>query len=273
LVRRVEFEQKCINYLQAKYANKHITFKHNGGADSTTADIAVYKNGKFAFNIEAKDSRVQSVQFVLIPDDETRTFHFSMENTSESDEFSNAIINVMNQDFNRYRNVGTVWQPIEIPISEVYNSIIDHYKRLNVKYVISYYNGFVIFPLNKIPDYFNIATKASDSQPISLKDEENIMQLLSRMERMDVGAFFRSEGRLKSVQHAPYEDVKFSFSETERYQLCRIEPYVFEVIKLSNTQIINVILSIKLKHDQDNNDLLAFENNLCAWPWWKRSFC
>ena len=96
------FETRCYEYLKAFYVAKNAKFERKGGMDSTTSDIAVIKNNKVDFYIEAKDSPAQSGQFVLLPDESTKTFVFSPKNHSEPNELTNIMIEYMNQNFERF---------------------------------------------------------------------------------------------------------------------------------------------------------------------------
>ena len=131
------FEIQCYEYLCRMYQLKEAKFVRKGGMDSTTSDIAVLKNRRVDYYIEAKDAAAQSGQFVLLPDKSTRQFIFSPRNHSEPNEMTKIIIDYMNADFDRFNNAGTAGQPLSIDQNVFSNWIIRHYKERNVKYFIS----------------------------------------------------------------------------------------------------------------------------------------
>lgn len=89
MIRGEEFEKDCYEYLKEKYQDFDVIFKRNGGMDSTKSDIEVFKNGKSQFFIEVKDAKAQSGQFVVLPDEETKTFSFSASNRSKENDKTN----------------------------------------------------------------------------------------------------------------------------------------------------------------------------------------
>ena len=177
------FEIKCCEHLKKFYKNKNVEFYHEGGMDSTKSDIAVVKDGHIDFYIEAKDSLAQSGQFVLIPNEDKGVFEFSPKNHSEPNEMTDIIIDYMNQSFQKFNNAGTAGEALNIDTSVFSQWIIEHYKEKNVKYVISYGRDFVIFPIEKYSDYFDISAtyriKKSGSGEPAKKDVDIITQTIN----------------------------------------------------------------------------------------------
>ena len=122
------FEIRCYEYLKAFYATRNINFERKGGMDSTTSDIAVIKNNKVDFYIEAKDSPAQSGQFVLLPDESTKTFVFSPKNHSTPNKLTDIMIEYMNQNFARFNHASTSGQSLEIDNHVFSGWIVEHYK-------------------------------------------------------------------------------------------------------------------------------------------------
>lgn len=102
-----DFEVLCNNYLLVNFKKDGLIFKLNGGPDSTAEDTEVLYNGRSLFNIEIKEESAQCGQFVLIPNDNSRSFAFSLENKSEKNEYTEAIIRHMNSRYSDFRDAGT----------------------------------------------------------------------------------------------------------------------------------------------------------------------
>ncbi len=258
-----KFETKCYEYLKKFYRTSNTDFYHEGGMDSTKSDIAVIKNGKVDFYIEAKDSLAQSGQFVLLPNEDTETFVFSPRNKSEPIETTDIIIEYMNSDFHRFNNAGTSGESIDININVFADWIIEHYKDKNVKYVISYDKDYVIFPIRKFNQYFNIVAnyrvKKSGSSNPAQKDIALIKQCTSSCYST---AKFIQEGKKLYIEITePLTRDKFVLGEYT-YYFSKQTSNKYEVRKLSNTHNMNVIFSIKLKKSQDVEDLEEFKSDL-----------
>lgn len=257
------FEIACYEYLKNFYSERNCKFYHEGGMDSTQSDIAVVKNGKIDFFIEAKDSIAQSGQFVLIPDENTETFIFSKRNRSKPNEMTNTIIEYMNRSFHRYNCAGTAGEVLDIDTSVFSQWIIEHYKERNVKYVISYDRGYIIFPIRKFNSYFDISAtyriKKSGSGEPAKKDIEMVKQ---KIKNIYPSVFFKNEGKKLLVKiEAPLTIDRFVLGKYT-YYFSEKSTNIFEIRKLSNTYNMNVIFSIKLIKPQDANDLEEFESEI-----------
>lgn len=258
-----QFELRCFEYLKKFYKTKETNFYHNGGMDSTKSDIAAIKNGRIDFFIEVKDAVAQSGQFVLLPDEEREVFVFSPRNHSEPNEMTDIIINYMNSDFQRFNNAGTAGQSLEIDTNIFADWIIEHYKDKNVKYVISYGSDYVIFPIRKFENYFNIIAnyriKKSGSGKPAKKDIPAIKQIIE--EYYTTARFTQEEKKLFVDISEKVQKDKFVLGNYT-YYLSEQTSGNYEVRKLSNTYNMNVIFSIELIKTQDENDLKEFESDL-----------
>ena len=95
------FEESVFNYIIENIASEDLKFEYLGNRDSTKGDIAViYRNNKI-FNIEYKENKSQSSQFVLELDRDKEIFFFSKKNKFISFKV-NQIIGHMNNNFNYY---------------------------------------------------------------------------------------------------------------------------------------------------------------------------
>lgn len=259
------FEIRCYEYLKALYANGNIRFSRKGGMDSTTSDIAVIKNNQVDFYIEAKDSPAQSGQFVLLPDESSKTFVFSPKNHSEPNKLAQIMIKYMNQNFERFNNAGTSGESLEIDNNIFAGWIVEHYKDKNVKYFISYAKDYVILPIRKFAAYFDILAKyrikKSGSSDPAQKDIDDIK---STILKFYPSAVFSNDGKKFFVSLSePLTKNKFSLGKYDYFFSTKNQPpHRYRITKLSNTYNMNVIFSIKLKKPQDPNDLGEFKSDL-----------
>lgn len=258
-----QFELSCYRYLKRFYETKETKFYHEGGMDSTKSDIATIKDGRIDFYIEAKDALAQSGQFVLLPDEEREVFVFSPRNRSKPNEMTDIIIDYMNSDFQCFNNAGTTGQSLDIDTGIFADWIIEHYKDKNVKYVISYDRDYVIFPIRKFGQYFNIIAnyriKKSGSGEPAKRDIPAVKQMINAY--YATARFYQEEKKL-------FVDISERINE-DRFVLGKYTYYLskqdfggYEVRRLSNTYNMNVIFSIKLIKTQDENDLQEFESEI-----------
>lgn len=258
-----QFELRCYEYLKRAYETKKTNFQHEGGMDSTKSDIAVIKNGEIDFYIEAKDASAQSGQFVLLPDEERECFVFSPRNHSKPNEMTDIIIDYMNSDFHRFNNAGTAGESLDIDSKVFANWIIEHYKDKNVKYVISFNKDYVIFPIRKFEQYFNIAAnyriKKSGSGKPAQRDIPEVMQIIKT--HYTTAKFSQIEKKL-FVNISEKADKDRFVLGNYTYYLSEQNPGDYEVRRLSNTYNMNVIFSIGLIKAQDESDLEEFISEL-----------
>ncbi len=259
-----QFELRCYEYLKKLYKTKETDFRHEGGMDSTKSDIAAIKNGRLNFYIEAKDAAAQSGQFVLLPDKESEVFVFSPRNHSKPNGMTELIIDYMNSDFQRFNNAGTAGQSLEINAEVFANWIIEHYKDRNVKYIISFDRDYVIFPIRKFKQYFNIIAKyrikKSGSGEPAKKYISDVKQMI---QAYYATARFSHEGKKLFV------DIGSEIISHDRFIIGNYTYFLskqnlgnYEVRRLSNTYNMNVIFSIKLIKTQDENDLEEFKHDI-----------
>lgn len=258
-----QFELRCYEYLKNFYKTGKTDFYHEGGMNSTKSDIAVIKNGQIEFYIEAKDASAQSGQFVLLPNEEKEVFVFSPHNHSKPNEMTDIIIDYMNSDFQRFNNAGTAGQSLNIDTSIFADWIIKHYKDKNVKYVISCDTDYVIFPIRKFEQYFNIIAnyriKKSGSGEPAKKDIPAVEQIIKSY--YSTARFYQDTKKLFVDISEKIDKDKFVMGD-HTYYLSKRNSDNYEVRRLSNTNNMNVIFSIELIKTQDENDLKEFESDL-----------
>ena len=260
-----EFEIKACKYLNDKYSNSYLKFNHVGGMNSTKSDIDVIKNNQYLFSIEVKDSSAQSGQFVVLPNEENKSFNFSNKNKSKPNNITKAIIDYMNNNFDKFYNAGTKGEQIIMDTSIFEKWIITHYKSKNVKYIItnSKDGNFVILPIDNFGKYFSISAsyrmKKSGSQKLAKKYINYVEKYLDE-----------NFGNYEKIVNDEGFLIKLSDSViNHRFQIDNHTFYFspkgngkFEIRTLSNTQNLNVIFSINIKKSQETSDLLLFESEL-----------
>lgn len=258
-----QFELRCYEYLKKFYKTKEADFHHEGGMDSTKSDIAVIKNGRIDFYIEAKEALAQSGQFVLLPDEKREIFVFSPRNHSKPNEMTDIIVGYMNSNFQRFNHAGTAGQSLDIDKRVFADWIIGYYKDKNVKYVISCDRDYVIFPIGKFAQYFKISAnyriKKSGSGKPAKKNVPAIKQMIE--EYYTTAKFSQEEKKLfVNISERIHKD-KFVLGDYT-YYLSKQNSGDYEVRRLSNTYNMNVIFSIELIKGQDDSDLEEFESEL-----------
>ena len=262
------FEIDCTNYLTEQFG-QYATFTHQGSSNSTVPDIKVITKKNKQFYIEAKHSPAQCGQFVLKANNATKTFTFSKRNKSKINEFSKQIIDYMNKHFSTFVNAGTSGEDIHITDCENLFAtwIIDKYKHMGVKYIIT--NNFIILPLEKILEYFEIKgkfrVKKSGSNEPSKKYYNDILYILNN--QYNIPNF-----TLEKVKKDSKEKVKM-FVATEKnlshkkfivgeyaYEFRPANDCVnkYEIRNLSNTFNTTVIFSIKLKTNKEGISISDF---------------
>lgn len=257
------FEIECCEYLNKVYSSTTLYFDREGGMDSTKSDITVNKNSTLKFYIEAKDAAAQSGQFVLIPDEVTKTFIFSPKNHSKQNEMTALIIKYMNCDFDRFNNAGTAGEKLYIDNTIFSNWIVKHYQNKRVKYVISKGKDFVIFPIEEFSSYFDIEAtfriKKSGSGEPAKRDLPDVKNLISQKYP---SVKFTLDGK-KIFAHidTPIYITHFIMGNYT-YYLSEQTSNLFEIRRLSNTYNMNVIFSIQLKKEQNIHDLKVFESDI-----------
>ncbi|MDO5018756.1 MAG: hypothetical protein Q4E02_05590 [Lagierella massiliensis] len=247
-----KFELDCTEYLNKTYGNN---FSHLGFSDSTVSDIKFY-DGKKSFYLEAKMPSAQSGQFVLLPNYKERKFEFSSKNKSKVDESVTFIIHHMNKNFESYANAGTKGLDINLSQDLFSSWITNSYKKNGVKFFITKGTGFIIFPVEKFQDYFNISctyrVKKSGSSNVPKKLQEEVLKIIRKQ---DPNCTANDSFEIKSSKNLD----KYSFSIGDTNFLVKEKSAnLYRVRRLSNTKNANVIFSISLVQEQNECDLKTF---------------
>lgn len=238
------FEISCTTRLMERY-KAYATFIRKGGSDSTVPDIHVTTKSGKSFYIEAKLCPAQCGQFVLLPDINTGTFTYSSGNDHRINIYAQKIMDVMNKDFDAFREAGTAGKDIIMPDSaEVFSGWIKQaYKEKGARFFIK--NDYSIFPIDDILDHFNITAKyrikRSGSANVGKSNIPTIRNVIASMDYTITS--FRPNGPKLFVESPnQLHDRRFIYAGYEYMFSQRGSEY--EIRKLSNTYNANVIFSV-----------------------------
>lgn len=263
-----EFEKACENYLNNNYGDRAI-FILEGGSNSNISDIAVEIDGRVMFYIEVKMGSAQSGQFVVLPDVENECFFFSPRNKSDENEFTRIILSYINDNYDAFLNAGTAGEDIDVDKQCFSQWIINHYRNRGVKYIITYNNGFIIFPVEAFMNYFDISAtmrnKGSGSSQPAKKNWSAISSYIgeeynvSNTEHLIDGKKKRLlayTNRLVDKETFVVDSLTYQFS-------ARDEDDEYEVRKLNRkTKNPTVVFRVHIKTKQEISDLELFEEEL-----------
>ncbi len=246
-----DFELKCTDYLNNKYG-QYANFVHKGGVNSTVADILVNTHSGNKFYIDAKHTPAQCGQFVLIPNIKTSSFIYSSKNANPINDYAKAIINHMNNFFEKYKDAGASGKNIYFSNCEKVfsNWIVENYKAKNVRYFIT--NNFTVLPTENFADYFEVTAKyrikRSGSSSLGKKRVEKYALFLSNnmITNFKITKIRTDGNKLYVLSDSNLHNIRFNDGTYEYMFSARNSEY--EVRKLSNTYNANVIFSITHKN-------------------------
>ncbi len=256
-----QFELEALKYLKNTYSNSRIDYKLRNTSDSTKSDIEVYLNGALSFFIEAKDAYAQSGQFVLLADEEKKKFIFSPRNKSTTDEITELMITHMNNDFDRFYSAGTSGASLDIDNTIFSSWIKNYYKAKAVSFIISRLNeSFVILPLDKINEYFDISANYRIKKSGSRAPSQKYIQDIKKAFREVYASIqYKYENKKLYANIAEKLTIEKLFLDKYYYLLAKRDNDSYEIRQLSNTNNMNVIFTLKIKQEQVSEDLLLFK--------------
>ena len=258
----LKHEEECFEYLVSEYSTGRVSFDIRGGSVSNESDIAVNVDGHPAFYIEAKMPGSQCGQFVLFPDEASGRFVYSLRNRSPKTAAVDAIMLAMDREFDKYKVPST--KELGLDKNLYVNWIVEYYASKGVRYFITRSNGFVIFPIERFGEYFDVSAvyriKKSGSANPAQRDVEPIRRLLEN-DGLQYGNLHFYDGKLYVDIGCGRETFKIAGGSVDFF-LRKERGGRYVVTKLSNTNNANVIFSISLKRGADVNDIHAFEKEL-----------
>jgi len=192
------FEHNCCYLLNKKFKNNRLNFIAHNTANSTESDIKLLVDKKFAFYIEVKENEAQSGQFVLFPNEATKSFEYSDKNKTPLTDEASAIILYMNRNFEEFKKPGGKGVNIDLPQILLSRWIINFYKHKHVKYImscslskddcqgreLSIGDELFIAPIDKFSSYFDVSacyrSKRSGSSVIPYKHIHDVEAFLQK---------------------------------------------------------------------------------------------
>lgn len=272
-----KFEKECYKQLENLYSGI-CNLEAYGQSDSTKADIKIITKNNNEFFIEVKDKKSQCCQFVLFPNEENRCFDFSYKNRVPLTENCKSIIEYMNNNFDYYKKVSKKGLPINVNKEILYGLVNDFYTVKNVKFFMTKGKEYIIFPINKFSEYFDIEAlyrkkKSGSSEPNEKNNNNEIINLLND-EKIDYCLeYVKVDKKTRCFIHMNqnFAEIRligdyytYLFKDNDYSQMLQKEKsYVFELRRLSNTSNPNVICQLTLKKDiQEQEYLKSFERTI-----------
>ena len=266
-----EFEKLSVDFLKSNIRNKDISIKHFGNSDSTRSDILVTfnKSGK-SFYIETKMPTSQTSQFVVELDD--NKFVYGKNNTFKTNEYSEKIIDLLNRNFDYYKNVGKREIKVSVPPDIALGWIKSNMNNKNVKFVMSKDSKgkIVSIPLENFNDFFDIKTilrrKRSGTNKLSKKYYDDFIKNIKINFKNNIIKIYTKNNRLfvKFDMELSKEDcyIESDLLLEKRYYLSKIDKNTYQVKLTSSTNNPNIIfeLSANAENDFSIDDLINYIN-------------
>lgn len=266
-----EFEKLSVDFLKSNIRNKDISIKHFGNSDSTKSDILVTynKSGK-SFYIETKMPISQTSQFVVELDD--NKFVYGKNNTFKTNEYSEKIIDLLNRNFDYYKNVGKRGMEVSAPPDIALGWIKSNMNNKNVKFVMSKDSKgkIVSIPLENFNDFFDIKTilrrKRSGTNKLSKKYYDDFIKNIKINFKNNIIKIYTKNNRLfvKFDMELSKEDcyIESDLLLEKRYYLSKIDKNTYQVKLTSSTNNPNIIfeLSANAENDFSIDDLINYIN-------------
>lgn len=245
-----DFELECTKYLNERFG-AYASFEHQGGSDSTVADIKVKTKSGRVFYIDSKHCPAQCGQFVLLPNISSGEFEYSPLNVNRINEYAIKIMDFMNDDFDEFREAGTAGKDINMKNGpEIFAAwIVQTYKEKGARFFIT--NDFKIVEIDDFAQHFCVSAKyrikRSGSSGVGKSRLTEISNYLKN--NFNTISTIKSEGeKLFLTATSNLHNTRFVYGEYEYMISARDSEY--EVRKLSNTYNANVIFSITNKNDE-----------------------
>jgi len=251
MVKWKKTEKDCFEYLKEKYQN--VSFEYKGNSASTEPDVVVILDNGDRFNIEIKSSSAQCGQFVMLAEDDK--FVLSTKNRSLA-EISKPFLEYMNEHFDELKLPGTEGKSIDLDTNVLAEWIVKYYAAKGTKFFVTKYKRkIVIFPLDKIEEYFEIRctyrVKKSGSRNVPQKCARAIKKAFGKDYYYEGKYFILKDMTLKEKEIIKCHDCEFYVSEKR--------PDGYKITILCETKNATVVFGVKAKKAQDEQDLKLFE--------------
>lgn len=255
------FERDISDYVNDLLRNYDITVRKLGSSDSTISDIEIVLNkSNKKFFIETKMPLSQTSQFVV--EIKNGQFIYGSKNKFKSNKFSEEIIELLNNDFDFYKNVTQTGMVVPVPETIAVGWIASNMENKNVKFIISIdsSNNKKIIPLNEFDAFFNIKTilrrKKSGSQSIPKRFYDDFKRQIEN--RFTKYKIFSENNKL-------FISIPVDLSKKEcyiesnllddgkKYFLSKKDKNIYEVKLTSATNNPNVIFELSPNTTSDND--------------------
>lgn len=256
-----DFESEMTGYLQQMLKDYDVLVKQYGSTDSTIPDIEITINSNSKkFYVETKMPASQTSQFVV--EIKNNRFVYGSKNKFKSNQYSDEIINILNDNYNLYSKVAQTGMVVPVPETIAFSWIASNMKNKNVEFIISVDNdgNKKVFSLDQFNKFFNIKTifrrKKSGSQDLPKTYYDDFKKHL-------VLRFSKYKYSLNTNGKKLYLDLPLDLNKNEcyidsdvlpegkRYFLSNKGNGKYEVKITSSTNNPNIIFELSLKDNVD----------------------
>lgn len=256
-----DFESEMTGYLQQMLKDYDVLVKQYGSADSTIPDIEITINSNSKkFYVETKMPASQTSQFVV--EIKNNKFVYGSKNKFKSNQYSDEIINILNDNYNLYSKVAQAGMVVPVPETIAFSWIASNMKNKNVEFIISVDNdgNKKVFSLDQFNKFFNIKTifrrKKSGSQDLPKTYYDDFKKHLDLR-------FSKYKYSLNTNGKKLYFDLPLDLNKNEcyidsdvlpegkRYFLSNKGNGKYEVKITSSTNNPNIIFELSLKDNVD----------------------
>ncbi len=256
-----DFESEMTGYLQQMLKDYDVLVKQYGSADSTIPDIEITINSNSKkFYVETKMPASQTSQFVV--EIKNNKFVYGSKNKFKSNQYSDEIINILNDNYNLYSKVAQTGMVVPVPETIAFSWIASNMKNKNVEFIISVDNdgNKKVFSLDQFNKFFNIKTifrrKKSGSQDLPKTYYDDFKKHLDLR-------FSKYKYSLNTNGKKLYLDLPLDLNKNEcyidsdvlpegkRYFLSNKGNGKYEVKITSSTNNPNIIFELSLKDNVD----------------------
>lgn len=271
-----EFEKEVNSYLEDALSEYNLIIDTLGGTDSTMPDIKITSPKGKSFFLETKMPSAQTSQFVVLLED--NKFLYSSKNKSESNEYSDRIIEELNKNFNKYSDIRQNQIIVAVPNNIAGGWIAFNMKQKGVEFILTVgeNDDKKVIPIDSIENYFNIRTilrrKKSGSTGLSKSYYDDFLNSFERkfgqkctLIFKDAKVFVKYNKTLTKSEC--YIDSVFLKSEKKYFLSYKEDLDLYEVKITSGTNNPNILFEINNKADTivdmpDLQILIEYLNNI-----------